>query len=152
MTIDSFKKSFYYLWFSDIPDDVLCKVIEEVESQGESKMIKSSCSSLYQEWVIMNVVVFLLTFFKSDNSSKTEIVLDGENSITLNSLSETGVNQSVRKDSIDSNITRDYYEAKLPEGMDFKDFPYGRVKERILYLKDICKKSSLMFIKTGLRR
>jgi hypothetical protein len=121
---------------------VITRAVDEVEKEGDSILIKSSCPNQYQEWVILNTVIFLLVFFNPDKT-KSIIVKDDEGndkSIQLNSINNTGVSSTIKRDAIDANITRDYYEPSLPEGYDFSDFPYGKIKGRVLDIMNMCRK------------
>ena len=142
--LTKFNNSFYGIWFSSLPEEVVCGAIREMEN--EFKSMKRDCPALYDEYIVLSAVKFLLTFF---DVSGVTVEIDGE-SVALKSLSETGATAYVKKDSIDSNVSREYFKPTLPEGFSFEDFPAGRIASRIAHIETTCKKAgSLMRFRTG---
>lgn len=134
LMLDSFKSSFYGLWFCSLPDTLLGSAINDIEQQ--SKHLKS-CVGLYAEYVCLQTALFLLTFVDVGDA---EVEFDGQK-VALRSLGYTGAVAYVKKDSIESTLSREFFAPKLPEGMDFKDFPFGRIKARITHIECTCTKA-----------
>lgn len=78
--------------------------------------------------------MFLLAY---TNVGNIEIKIDGE-SVSLKSLSDSGAKAYVKKDAIDSSLSREYHKPVIPEGMEASDFPYGRIKSRIDEIEKTC--------------
>lgn len=132
MMLQRFRDSFYGIWFDDLPDNIVRQAICDIE--GQVQPMRSQCPRLYCEYVILKTARFLMAFFPVD-----AITLDVSGQrVTLKSLSDTGAVAQVRRDSIDSSISRDYYEAKLPAGKDWIDFPFGVIAFRMADIEAVC--------------
>lgn len=122
----------------------MCGAIREMEN--EFGHMKRACPALYDEYVILNTAKFLLTFI---DVGGVTVEIDGEK-VALKSLSETGATAYVKKDSIDSNVSREYFQPDIPEGLTLSDFPAGRITSRIQHIETVCKKAgAMMRVRTG---
>jgi hypothetical protein len=127
-----FLSSFYGMWFQSLPEQVVCDAIDEVSNQYAS--LKCRCPRLFDEYVRLQTVMLLLTF---TNVGNLEIEVDGQ-PVQLKSLADSGAVAYVKKDSIDSSISREYHKPVLPDGMSQSDFPLGRIKDRIAHIEKAC--------------
>ena len=139
--VADFTGSFYGPWFQHLPDQLILGAMGEVEL--ESSGLKSRCPKLYAEYVRIKTAMFLLAFTDVGN---IEIEIDGEK-LPLKSLSDSGAVAYVKKDSVDSSISREYHKPVIPEGMTAEDFPLGRIKARIACIEKAC--NTLLIRKTG---
>ena len=128
-----FKCSFYGLWFQNLPDTFIQGAISELEPSLAS--FKRNCPRLYIEYLNLQLTLFLLAFVKLDG---IEIELEGQK-VSMRSLADSGVTAFVKKDAIDSNLSREYFEPKLPNGMSFTDFPLGRIRAQDVELEKTCR-------------
>ena len=134
--LDKFNNSFYAIWFQSLPEQVIVGAIAEIEN--EFKHMKRQCRGLYDEFIILSTARFLLTFF---DIGAVSVDIEGEQ-VALKSLNETGTVSYVKKDAIDSSISREYFKQELPAGLEFNQFPAGRMTARINKIQETCKAAS----------
>ena len=140
--IDLFRNSFYSLWFQNIPDQIIESAMNEVSGFSESRLISNSCPRIADEYLILKTVAFLTTYMNVGGEFTLSLGEDEETTISMKGVSDTGVQSFVRKDSIDSSLSREYHTPSIPEGYDASDFPHGAIKDRIEKLETTCKKAN----------
>ncbi|MDB4461527.1 hypothetical protein N9043_01105 [bacterium] len=129
-----FKNSFYSGYFMHVPDQIICSALEQVKRDCRMDMI--NCPHLFEEMFELKSALFLNSFFGSTELSYTNN--DGE-VVSVKSLSTTGAKSNIKKDSVDSSVSREYFEPSFMEGEDASDFPLGYIKEQLSVLKDQCE-------------
>lgn len=139
--LTSFRASLFSEWFSDIPDEVICLFLDEVENDGWFKIIRSSCPLLSERYHIFKTIRLLLAFTETGSGFRFTDS-EGDTQTMFYSLSETGFKQNIRRHSIGSVISSDYYDLKIPEGKEVSDFPFGYIVSQIKDIEDTCKKAS----------
>ena len=139
-----FRQSFYSLWFQNVPDQIIESAMNEVSGFSESRLISKSCPRLWDEYLVLKTVIFLTTFMKVGWEVKLSVPNDdgeGDFDLNLKSITNSGVQSFVKKDSIDSSLSREYFEPSIPDGQEVSDFPLGAIKTRIEGLQETCKKA-----------
>ena len=148
--LEAFRDSFFSVWFQELPDDLIQLVINEVEQDVSGSVIANSCPNIYDRYVSLKVVVFLLTFMEQGGAFKLQF--NDEESFVFKSLSDNGYIAHVRKDSVGSVIAREYHEPMLPEGMDVKSFPFGYLVNQISSLEKDCENANRIIGGVGTNR
>lgn len=133
-----FSESFYSLWLGDIPESIIKSAILDIERKHESKLIKRRCHKLYEEYVVLETVLFVLAFFQIKGGLSVSV---DNKDIHLKDITDSGISSTIKKDTVGGSISREYYEPKLPDGLSMEDFPYGRIKSELNHIKDICSPS-----------
>lgn len=132
-----FAESFYGIWFCHLPEAVIDSAIAEVER--ESLTIKRRCPRIYAEYITLKTALFLMTFLDVD-----AVCLDVNGvPVNLRALSNSGAVAYVKKDAIDSSVSREYHKPELPAGTEPVDFPLGRLKNRVTQLEKACNMVAL---------
>ena len=141
--IDVFRSSFYSLWFQNLPDQIIESAMNEVSGFSESLLILNSCPKIADEYLVLKTVAFLTTYMNVGGEFTLEFGEDEDKTeISMKGVSESGIQSFVKKDSIDSSLSREYHAPKVPDGYDVSDFPHGAIKERIDKLEATCKKAN----------
>lgn len=142
--IETFRASFYSLWFQNIPDSIIESAMAEVSGFSESRLIASGCPKIKDEYLVLKTVIFLNTFMGLGKGFSLNVPTEEGEAVNINmaSLSNSGTQSFVKKDSIDSSLSREYFEPSIPDGMDVEDFPLGSIKARIDRLEEVCKKAN----------
>ena len=141
---DLFNQSFYAGYFLHIPKPIVCSALEEVSRNMRKKNLM--CPSLFDEMFELEAALFLNTFFGASDLSY--INDDGER-IVLKSLATSGAKSSVKKDSVDSSISREYFAPSFLPGEDSNDFPLGYIKKRLTDLVTDCENANNIIIGVG---
>lgn len=139
-----FNKSFYAGYFLHIPIPIVCSALEEVSRNMRKKNLM--CPSLFEEIFELEAALFLNTFF---GASELSYINDEGERVVLKSLATSGAKSSVKKDSVDSSISREYFAPSFLPGEEANDFPLGYIKKRLTELIADCENSNNILIGIG---
>lgn len=139
-----FNKSFYAGYFLHIPIPIVCSALEEVSRNMRKKNLM--CPSLFEEIFELEAALFLNTFF---GASELSYINDEGERVVLKSLATSGAKSSVKKDSVDSTISREYFAPSFLPGEEANDFPLGYIKKRLTELIADCENSNNILIGIG---
>lgn len=142
--IHIFEQSFYSGYFNHIPENILCSSLEQVHrSMRKDRMM---CPDLFEELFELEAALFLNAHFGSSEISFKDN--DG-NIVSAKSLNTSGAKSTIKKDTIDSSVSREYYKPEFLPGEDSTDFPLGNIKEQLQHLKDQCELANSVTIGVG---
>lgn len=139
-----FNKSFYAGYFLHIPIPIICSALEEVSRNMRKKNLM--CPSLFEEIFELEAALFLNTFF---GASELSYINDEGERVVLKSLATSGAKSSVKRDSVDSSISREYFAPSFLPGEEANDFPLGYIKKRLTELIADCENSNNILIGIG---
>lgn len=142
--LNTFRNSFFSIWFDEIPDEIVTMAIAAVEDEQDSQVISGSCPALYENYVVYSTTIFLMTFMDTGGSFDINLPTgeDGaEESFSMKSLRDNGYTAMVKRDWVGTYISREYQVPKFPEGMKVEHFPFGYLVKQIDTLKVTCDKS-----------
>lgn len=142
--IHLFEQSFYNGYFTHIPENILCSSLEQVHRNMRKDRVM--CPGLFEEMFELEAVLFLNAHFGSSELSFTDI--DG-NVVSVKSMNNSGAKSTIKRDSIDSSVTREFYKPEFLPGEDATDFPLGNVKEQLAYLKEQCEMANSFTMGVG---
>lgn len=139
-----FEKSFYAGYFLHIPTPILCSALEEVSKNIRKKIVM--CPSLYTDIFELEAALFLNTFF---GASDLSYINDEGKRVVLKSLATSGAKSSVKRDSVDSTISREYFAPSFLPGEDPNDFPLGYIKKQLSDFMEDCNNANSIIIGVG---
>lgn len=142
--IHLFEHSFYAGYFLHIPENIMCSALEQV--YRDMKKSRVMCPALFEEMFELEAALFLRKFFGSSDLSYTD---NEGNVIPVASLSTSGAKSTVKRDSIDSSVSREYFKPEFIAGEEATDFPLGHIKERLAELKHDCELANSVTIGVG---
>lgn len=131
--IHLFEQSFYNGYFTHIPENIICSSLEQV--YRNMRMERAKCPGLFEEMFELEAALFLNSYFGSSELCFTD--KDG-NKVPVKSLNSSGAKSTIKKDSIDSSVSREFYKPDFLPGEDPSDFPLGNIKEQLKELKEQC--------------
>lgn len=138
--LDVFKCSFFYVWFSELDDELLESMLSTVENTKEAKLYKMKCPATYEEYITYSLVAFLLTFTHSANSFNY-------GSTTFKSLNDT---QSFIKEHSVGSTVRTVYQ-QLNENAEKRRVgnPFRYIDDYLKKLEEGCLNSAKAYIRYG---
>lgn len=135
MLLEAFKNSLYYLWFSNLSDELIQKVIDHVINDCDAIYIKRYCSRLYNNYIVLAVVKFII------DSNITETQNDqGQAVPVIQPLDASLLEVYVKKDVV-RDVSREYFKPEIDPCKDCNDSPYGKLKADLQALLEKCRKS-----------
>lgn len=135
--INIFEQSFYAGYFKHLPEHILCSALEQVYRDMRNQRV--TCPSLFEEIFELKSALFLNSFFGASDLSYVD--KDGK-VVTVKSMNTSGAKAVVKRDTIDSSVSREYFKPDFIPGEDSTDFPLGYIKEKLKSLEDECASMS----------
>ena len=142
--LHNFELSFYAGYFLHLPENVIASALEQV--YRDMRQQRTLCPELFEEIFELKASLFLNSFF---GSSELSFIDKNGNTVTVKSLNSSGAKAVVKRDSIDSSVSREYFKPDFIAGEEATDFPLGYVKEKLKALEDECQSLSAITMGYG---
>lgn len=142
--IHIFEQSFYAGYFMHLPEHIIASSLEQVHRNMRNE--RYTCPHLFEEIFELKAALFLKTFFgTSELCYKNN---DGK-VVAVTGMDTSGAKSTVKRDSVDSSVSREYFKPEFMPGEDPTDFPLGYLKNQLALLEKECEDLNTMTMGFG---